>query len=535
MHLRSEELDWYNMLRTIKEACMPIKIVECIPNFSEARRSAVVEQIIEAIRSVKGVQLLDQHSDLDHNRTVLTFVGEPAAVEEAALAGIAKAAELIDLNVHEGQHPRIGAADVVPFVPVSGVTMVECIEMAHRLGKRVAEELSIPVYFYEEAALRPERKNLEDIRRGEFEGLKELIATDPNHEPDLGPKALGSAGATVIGAREALIAYNIYLNTTDVSIAEKIARRIRLSSGGFRFVKAIGLLVEGMAQVSMNLTNYHRTPMALVTETVRREAERYGTSIHHAEIVGLVPNQALVNAARWYLQLDGFDPEQLLDNRLFSFQMEQAVGAPQYEENFLDQVAEGTPSPGGGSAAAYTGALAAALVVMVARLTVGKSKYAQAEAECWQVIETGEMLRAKLTQAVELDAAAFNGILKARKLPKETEAQKQARAQAIKEATLHAARVPLETAQAVIEVLKSAVRMAAIGNLNAISDAAAGANLALSALKSAELNVRINLQGLEQEAEPTQMLNALEELEQQAELLMQELKVTLAERAGLSN
>jgi len=262
----------------------------------------------------------------------------------------------------------------------------------------------------------------------------------------------------------------------------------------------------------MNLTNYHRTPMALVTETVRREAERYGTSIHHSEIVGLVPNQALVNAAAWYLQVEDFDLEQLLDNRLFSFQMEQMMVTPQPEENFLDQVAEGTPSPGGGSAAAYTGALAAALVVMVARLTVGKSKYAQAETECWQIIEAGEALRAKLTQAVDLDAAAFEGILTA----------------------LQAARVPLETAQLALEVLKLAVRMAAIGNLSAISDAAAGANLALAALKSAALNVRINLQGLEQETEPAQMLKELADLEQQAEPMMQELKESLWQRAELS-
>lgn len=514
---------------------MPVKIVECIPNFSEARRNEVMEQIMDAVRAVKGVQLLDRHSDIDHNRTVLTFVGEPTAVEEAAFAGIAKAAELIDLNHHQGQHPRIGATDVVPFVPISGVTMVECVEMAHRLGKRVAEELGIPVYFYEEAALRPERKNLEDIRRGEYEGLKELIGTDPAREPDLGPKELGPAGATVIGAREALIAYNIYLNTSDVSIAEKIARRVRYSSGGFRFVKAIGLLVEGMAQVSMNLTNFHRTPIALVTETVRREAERYGTSIHHSEIVGLVPNQALVNAARWYLQLDSFDPEQLLDNRLFSFQMEHLAAAPQQSENFIDVVAEGTPSPGGGSAAAHTGALAAALVVMVARLTVGKAKYAQAEAECWQVIEAGEELRARLTQAVDLDAVAFDGILKARKLTKETDTQKEERSKAIKEATLQAARVPLQTAQDALEVLKLAARMAAIGNLNAISDAAAGAHLAHTALKSAGLNVRTNLQGIEQEAEPAAMLKELADLEQQAEIQMQELEKILAQRAGLSS
>lgn len=281
---------------------MPVKIVECIPNFSEARRPEVVDQIIAAVQAVPGVGVLDRHSDLDHNRTVLTFVGEPAAVEAAAFAAIAKAAELIDLEQHQGEHPRIGATDVVPFVPISGMTMVECVEMARRLGQRVADELAIPVYFYEEAAQRPERRNLEDIRRGEYEGLKQAVLEDPTRVPDLGPARLGSAGATVIGAREALIAYNIYLNTPDVSIAEKIARRVRNSSGGFRYVKAMGVLVGGLAQVTMNLTNFHRSPIAQITETVRREAARYGAGIHHSEIVGLVPNQALVNAARWYLQ-----------------------------------------------------------------------------------------------------------------------------------------------------------------------------------------------------------------------------------------
>ncbi|MFZ3070199.1 MAG: glutamate formimidoyltransferase, partial [Anaerolineaceae bacterium] len=326
---------------------MPIKIVECIPNFSEARRSEVMDQIADVIKAVDGVRLLDRHSDMDHNRTVLTFVGDPQSVEQAAYEGIARAAALIDLNHHQGQHPRIGAADVVPFVPISGVTMVECVEMARRLGKRVAETLNIPVYFYEEAAIRPERKNLEDIRRGEFEGLKEVIASDPAREPDLGPKVLGPAGATVIGAREPLIAYNIYLTTTEVSIAEKIARRVRNSSGGFRYVKAMGVLVNGLAQVSMNLTSYRRSPMAQITEMIRREAERYGVGIHHSEIVGLIPNQALVSAARWYMQMDGFDGEQLLDNRLFLFETaENPPGSPA-QHDFIDQIAEGTPTPGG--------------------------------------------------------------------------------------------------------------------------------------------------------------------------------------------
>ncbi|MEL7646387.1 MAG: glutamate formimidoyltransferase, partial [Anaerolineaceae bacterium] len=463
---------------------MPVKIVECIPNFSEARRPEVVDQIVAAVQAVPGVGVLDRHSDLDHNRTVLTFVGEPAAVEEAAFVAIAKAVELIDLNQHQGQHPRIGATDVVPFVPISGMTMVECVEIARRLGKRVADSLGIPVYFYEEAAQKPERRNLEEIRRGEYEGLKLAVLEDPSRAPDLGPAQLGSAGATVIGAREALIAYNIYLNTPDVSIADKIARRVRNSSGGFRFVKAMGVLVGGLAQVSMNLTNFRRSPIAQITETVRREAARYGASIHHSEIVGLVPNQALVNAARWYLQLDGFENEQVLDGRLFSWQSGQVSAARPAQADFLDQVAEGTPSPGGGSAAAHSGALAAALVAMVARLTVGKPRYAEAEAEAWQIIARAEELRQLLTAAIDLDAQAFDGILQARRLPKADEAQQRARSEAITNATLHAARVPLETAAECLEVLRLAARMAEIGNLNAISDAGAGAQLALAAFRS---------------------------------------------------
>jgi len=512
---------------------MPLKIVECIPNFSEARRPEVVDQIAAAIQSVAGVGVLDRHSDLDHNRTVLTFVGEPAAVEEAAYAAIAKAAQLIDLEQHEGQHPRIGATDVVPFVPISGVTMVECVEMARRLSKRVADELAIPVYFYEEAALRPDRRNLEDIRRGEYEGLKLAIQQDPSRAPDLGPARLGSAGATVIGAREALIAYNIYLNTSDVGIAEKIARRVRNSSGGFRYVKAMGVLVGGLAQVSMNLTNFRRSPMAQITEMVRREAARYGAGIHHSEIVGLVPNQALVNAARWYLQLDGFENEQLLDSRLFAWQGEQMSAAKTEQSDFLEQVAEGTPSPGGGSAAAHTGALAAALAAMVGRLTVGKPKYAEVEAETWQIIARAEALRKELTEAIDLDAQAFDGILQARRLPKLTESQQQARSEAITKATLHAARVPLETAGKCLAVMKLAARMAEIGNLNAISDAGAGAQLAAAAFRSAALNVRINLLGMENEPEPARILAELDNLQGEAEGVLSSVQESLAKRAGL--
>ena len=512
---------------------MPGKIVECIPNFSDARRPEVIKQIVEAVAAVEGIRILDTHSDTDHNRTVLTFVGDPSMVEEAAYRGIARAAELIDLNQHQGEHPRIGATDVVPFVPISGVTMTECIEMSKRLGKRVAEELAIPVYFYEDAAVRQDRRNLEDIRKGEFEGLKEVIATDPYREPDLGPKFLGSAGATVIGARQPLIAYNIYLTTSDVSIAEKIARRVRNSTGGFRFVKAMGVVVNGLAQVSMNLTNFKRSPMAQVTEFVRREAARYGTGIHHSELVGLIPQRALSNAAQYYLQLDAFDPEQILENKLFSGEPNQSGQTTLEKVDFIDAVAEGTPAPGGGSAAAHTGALAAALAVMVSRLTVGQAKYAEVEPECWQIIEIGENLRKDLQNAVVLDAEAFDGILKARRLPKETEAQQSLRQVAIREATLHAARVPLTNAEKSVEVMQLALRMVEIGNINAISDAGAGVNLGKAAFEAAAMNVKINLLRIENEAEPAQMLEELHRLAARAAALLEKANQIIHARSGM--
>ncbi|HIQ04859.1 MAG TPA: glutamate formimidoyltransferase, partial [Anaerolineae bacterium] len=291
-------------------------LVECVPNFSEGRRKEVVDAIAAAIGSVEGARVLDVEMDADHNRSVITFVGEPDIVVEAAFRGIARAAELIDMEQHHGEHPRIGAADVVPFVPVRGVTMDDCVQLARQLGQRVGDELGIPVYLYEAAATRPERRNLADIRRGEYEALKEEIGRDPNRDPDFGPARVGSAGACVIGARQFLIAFNVYLNTDDVRIAKRIARAVRHSSGGLRYVKALGLLVGGRAQVSMNLTDFTRTPVFRVVEMIRREAERYGCAIERSELVGLIPQQALVDTAVWYLQLDGFQPTQVLENRL---------------------------------------------------------------------------------------------------------------------------------------------------------------------------------------------------------------------------
>jgi glutamate formiminotransferase len=291
-------------------------LVECVPNFSEGRRPEVLEAIAAALRAHPSVQLLDIESDADHNRSVFTLVAPPQTMVPAMFDAIASAASLIDLDHHKGEHPRIGATDVVPFVPLRGVEMDECVALARELARRVGDELGIPVYLYERAASRPDCVNLADIRRGEYEGLKAEIQTDPNRKPDFGPSQLGPAGATVIGARQPLIAYNVFLNTDEVEVARRIARSIRNSNGGLRYVKALGLLVKGKAQVSMNLTNFHKTPVHQAVELIRREAARYGVSIESSELCGMIPQEALLDAAVWYLQLDNFDPGMVLENRL---------------------------------------------------------------------------------------------------------------------------------------------------------------------------------------------------------------------------
>lgn len=324
------------------------QIVECIPNFSEGRRAEVVDALAKAISAVPGAALLDRSSDSDHNRSVLTFAGPPHAVAAAAFACIAKATELIDMTKQQGEHPRMGATDVVPFVPLAGITMRECVEMACTLGERVGTELGIPVYLYEQAAKRPQHKNLANVRRGEYEGIRDSIANDPHHAPDFGPREMGSAGATAIGARPPLIAFNVYLTTSDVDIANKVAIAVRHSSGGLRYVKALGFLVEGRAQVSMNLTDYKRTPVSRVVETVRREASRYGVAIHHSELVGLIPQAALVDVAKWYLHLDPFEVDHVLETRLFT--------AGQPPPDFIEAMAAGQPAPDSESAVLPTAA-----------------------------------------------------------------------------------------------------------------------------------------------------------------------------------
>lgn len=510
---------------------MKSTLVECVPNFSEGRRPEVVEAIVEAVRAVPDVVVLDYSLDADHNRSVLTFVGSVDGVEEAAFAAIRKAAALIDMDTQEGEHPRIGATDVVPFIPISGVTMDDCVAIANRLGKRVGEELSIPVFLYEKAATRPERENLANLRKGEYEGLKVEIETKPERAPDFGPSRLGKAGATVIGARSFLVAYNVYLDSKDVSIAKKIAKAVRHSSGGMRYVKGLGLLVDGQAQVSMNLTNYKGTPVYRVVEMIRREAARYGTAITHSELIGLIPQEALVDAAVWYLQLDGFSPDQILEQKMAA-----GMSAPEQEEpeeDFLDALASGSPTPGGGSAAAYAGAMAAGLAAMVARVTLGK-KYAPVEAEMKAVISEAEQFREELTEAVSRDAAAFEGIMAAYRLPKTTEAEIETRVDAIKNATIHAARVPLEVVDTVTQVLRLVVTVAEKGNVNAISDAGSAATLVRSAITAAGMNVRINLSGIQDAAQVGGIIEQLDRLEKQAARLFAHIQEAVETRGKIS-
>ncbi len=502
---------------------MTSPLVECVPNFSEGRSQDVIDEIKKVISAVEGAFVLDTHMDADHNRSVITFVGHPLAVEEAAFRMIEKASQLIDLEKHSGEHPRIGATDVVPFVPISNITMKECVELAHRVGERVGKELDIPVFLYEEAARIPERRRLEVVRKGEYEGLKVEIKTNPARHPDFGPQELGSAGATVIGAREFLIAFNVNLTTDDEGVASKIARAVRHSSGGLRFVKALGMTVDGRAQVSMNLTNFRKTPLSRVVETIRREAERYGVGIHNSELVGLIPQQAMIDTATWYIQMDLFSPAQVLEQKMLT--------AVKKEEqvDFLDSLAAGTAAPGGGSAAAYSGAMAAGLVSMVARLTIGKRGYAEVEGEMGKILGESETLREELTMAVKEDSEAFIQVMAAYKKPKSD----QDREEKIQGAILKAAEVPLAVAGKALRVSELALKTAELGNKNAITDSGAGANLAYAAVTSAGYNVRINLGSLEDKKKSEELLTDLKGIEDSALEVIIKLKAVVTEKGGL--
>jgi len=469
-------------------------LVECVPNFSEGRDKDKVDAIVNAMK-MDGVYLLDREMDFDHNRCVITLVGEREPLQEAVLRGVRKAAELIDLNFHEGAHPRMGATDVVPFIPIEGVTIEDCVAMARYVGAEIWKRFQIPVYLYEAAAATPERQNLENIRRGQFEGIRAEIATNPARKPDFGePRVHPTAGATVVGARKFLIAYNVFLNTPDVDIGKKIAKAVRFSSGGLRFVKGAGFPVRGLAQVSMNLTDFEQTPIHRVFEMVKREAARYGVMPVSSEIVGLIPKKALEAAAEWFLQVENFDSSLILENRLAAVMGgKMAVGGLRAGvEPFVEQLAAPTATPGGGSAAAASGAMAAALATMVASMSRGKKAYAQYERELSEAVAQLSQLREDLKAAIDADAESFNLVMKAYKQAKEAKDGEMIIDAALKQATS----VPLSVAEKAREVAKIAEKLAPITNPNMKSDLTTAGALADAAIQGALANVEINLQSL---------------------------------------
>jgi glutamate formiminotransferase / formiminotetrahydrofolate cyclodeaminase len=473
-------------------------LVECVPNFSEGRDKTKVDAIIAAMK-IAGVYLLDREMDSDHNRSVITLAGEREAIQEAAIRGVGKAAELIDLNVHQGAHPRMGAADVVPFIPIEGVSLEDCVAMARHVGAEIWKRYRIPVYLYEAAATSVERQNLENIRRGQFEGLRAEIATNPARIPDFGePRLHPSAGATVVGARKALIAYNVFLNTPDVEIAKKVAKAVRFSSGGMRFVKGAGFLVRGLAQVSMNLTDFEHTPIHRVFEMVKREAARYGVLPVSSEIVGLIPKKALEQAAEWFLQVENFDSSLILENRLAAVMGgKTAVGGLRAGvEPFIEQLAAPTPAPGGGSASAAGAAMAAGLATMVAARSRGKKAYLSYERELSEAIARLAQVREELKAAIDQDAESFDAVLQAYKQAKEAADGDQIIAQALAQATS----VPLSVAEKAKEVAAIAERLGPMTNPNMKSDLTTAVALAEAAIKGALANVEINLESLKDAA-----------------------------------
>lgn len=470
-----------------------MKLVECVPNFSEGRRPEVVTSIRDAIAAIEGVTILDVSSDASHNRSVITFVAPLEKAVAAAFEGIKTAAEHIDLSTHTGEHPRIGATDVVPFIPLEGTTMDDCIALARELGARVGSELQIPVYLYERAATRPTRENLADVRRGQFEALLTEIGTNSDRDPDFGPRACHpKCGAVAIGARPFLVAYNIYLGGAEnLPAAKKIAKAVRGSSGGFKYVKGLGLEVDGQAQVSMNLVDTSQTPMHRVFDFVKMEAESQGVSVTWSEIVGLVPEKALFDAAATHMQLAQFTAEQVLERKV----REAASGGASLDQ-FMSSIASSDPVPGGGSVAAHSGALAASLVQMVAGLTIGKKKYAPVEAEMKEIALKAAALSNKLSSLVQKDADAYASVSEAYKLPKESLEQQGTRQATIDAAMLEAAEVPLETARACLEVARLAAACAEKGNQNAVTDAGVASLLAAAGGQGAAYNVLINVKSL---------------------------------------
>jgi glutamate formiminotransferase/formiminotetrahydrofolate cyclodeaminase len=500
-----------------------MSVIECVPNISEGRDKAKIAAVVDTIRGVPGVTLVSCESDADHNRSVITFAGTPDGVVEAAFRIYAKAVTVIDLNHHKGEHPRMGAVDVCPFIPVKNATMEQCAELARKLGARVGKELGVPVYLYESAATRPERKNLADIRKGEFEGLREVIGKDPARVPDFGPNAIhATAGCTAIGARFFLIAYNVNLDTPDVAVAKKIAKAIREKDGGMPGVKAMGFAIEqggrGYAQVSMNLVDYRKTSPAQAYARIAELAAADGVAVYESEIVGVIPQESLDASAAQALKVKHFTPRMVLENCL------EPTGPDLTKPDaymagvsaFLDDLASANPTPGGGAAAAVLGGIGCALASMVGNLTLGKKKYADVQGEVEAVLKEAAVLRRELVDSYKSDIAAFDKVMAALGMAKNTDEEKAIRAEAIQTATKAATLTPLECAEAAVAALKVAERIAKVGNTNAISDAGVAALSLTSAVFAATLNMRINLATIKDEAFKVKHMKLAEDLESEA-------------------
>jgi glutamate formiminotransferase/formiminotetrahydrofolate cyclodeaminase len=550
-----------------------MQIVECVPNFSEGRDRKKIDAIADAIKSVADVKLLDVDPGADTNRTVVTFVGTPEAAKEAAFRAIKKAAELIDMSKHKGAHARMGATDVCPFIPVSGATMDDCVRLARELGERVGKELEIPVYLYEYAASRPQRRNLADVRAGEYEGLSEKLA-NPEWKPDFGPARVDAkAGATIIGARDFLIAYNVNLNTKDKKLAHEIALDIREAGraakgpdgktlkdaggnavktpGKLKAVKAVGWYIEqyGQAQISINLTNWKVTPPHIAFEAAREGAQKLGLRVTGSELVGLIPLEPLLDAGRFYLarqgKSTGVPDYDLISNAVLSLGLDQlsdfdpAKKVIEYQftppaplmsmtaKRFVDEVSSDSPAPGGGSVAALSGALGAALAAMVANLTVGKKGYEQHFARMDALAREGQAVKDALCRCVDDDTSAFNSLMEAMRMPKKTPEQTAAREAAIQEGYKKAIEVPLHTAKLCMRALELAKEAAEKGNRNSASDAGVAALEAWTGVEGALMNVMINLKEVKDQQYKSKMTETVRKLRTDATALRDSVMATM--------
>lgn len=553
-----------------------MKLMECVPNFSEGRDMAVLDAIAAAIKGVKNVVLLDVDPGADTNRTVFTIAGEPEAVVEAAFQGIKKASELIDMSRHHGAHPRMGATDVCPFIPISDMTMDECVEYARVLGKRVGEELKIPVYLYEHAASKPEWKNLANVRSGEYEALADK-AKDPAWKPDFGPHAFNAkSGATAISAREFLIAYNINLNTRDKKKAHDIALTIResgkaardengkmikdekgnkvMTPGLFTNCKAVGWYIDGYdrAQISINLTNYKVTPPHLVLDKVRELANEAGVQVTGSELVGLLPKAALVEAGKYYLakmnESTGIPERMIMDTAIQSMGLaelapfdldkkviEYAIARKDSLSDmrvtaFCDLLSTDAPAPGGGSVAALCAAMSGALSAMVSNLTIDKKGYEKVQDEVRRLAPMGQSIKERAIHYIDVDTDAFYAMMDAMKLPKKTDDEIALRDAEIEKCTQGAINAPLETLRISHEALLLAREVAAVGNTNALSDAGVAALTALAAAKAANYNVLINLAGITDESYKAHTLAEAKDLIAKCNALANEIEQDVTSR-----